>query len=114
MILFIKLFLAHINADFILQPNAWVTHKEQQKGKSIFLVWHILIHFVLYALFIFKLDFLIYAAIIALLHGIIDFVKLKISEEKNKKKLVYNRSVYTLSPIVLCGFLLYQFTAKCI
>ena len=85
MILFIKLFLAHIIADFILQPNAWVTHKEQQKGKSIFLVWHILIHFVLYALFIFKLDFLIYAAIIALLHGIIDFVKLKFQKKKTKR-----------------------------
>ncbi len=34
MIIFVKLFLAHILGDFLLQPNSWVADKEQQKTQK--------------------------------------------------------------------------------
>lgn len=47
MILFIKLLLAHLIADFILQPTSWVLDKEKKKHKSGYLYIHTFLHFVL-------------------------------------------------------------------
>ena len=47
MILFIKLSLAHLIADFLLQPNRWVIHKESNKAASKYLYLHVLLHFVI-------------------------------------------------------------------
>lgn len=44
MIIFIKLLLAHLLGDFLLQPTSWVIHKENNKLKSIYLYFHIAIH----------------------------------------------------------------------
>ena len=37
MILFTKLFLAHLIGDFILQPSKWVADKESHKIKAKYL-----------------------------------------------------------------------------
>lgn len=39
MILFVKLFLAHLLGDFLLQPTAWVKDKEQHKHRSLYLYY---------------------------------------------------------------------------
>ena len=85
MILFIQLFLAHLIGDFIVQPTKWVQDKEKKKEKSIYLYIHIALHLALILLFVAKKAFLIYALLIALSHGIIDFIKLKFQTNKTKR-----------------------------
>lgn len=43
MILFLRLLLAHLIADFLLQPTSWVKHKNEKKIKSSRLFFHVLI-----------------------------------------------------------------------
>lgn len=56
MILFLRLLLAHLIADFLLQPSSWVTDKAQKKIKSKKLFFHILVVTGLSVLF--TLDFI--------------------------------------------------------
>ncbi|WP_456314192.1 DUF3307 domain-containing protein [Pseudomonas shirazensis] len=85
MILFIKLLLAHLLGDFIWQPNAWVIDKETRKHKSIYLYLHILLHGVLAAILAGELQFIPYAVLIAVTHGIIDLIKLNFQQNKTKR-----------------------------
>ncbi|WET03803.1 DUF3307 domain-containing protein [Flavobacterium sp. YJ01] len=85
MILFIKLLLAHLLGDFIWQPNSWVSHKEANKHKSVYLYLHILLHGVLAAVLIGEVSFIPYAIFIAVTHGIIDVIKLNFQKPKNKR-----------------------------
>ncbi|MEO8238647.1 MAG: DUF3307 domain-containing protein [Flavobacterium sp.] len=85
MILFIKLLLAHLLGDFIWQPNSWVADKEVKKHKSIFLYLHIFLHGVLAAILAGQIQFIPYAVLIAVTHGIIDLIKLSFQKEKTKR-----------------------------
>lgn len=85
MILFIKLLLAHLLGDFIWQPNAWVADKEAKKHKSIYLYLHILLHGVLAAILVWDIQFIPYAVLIAVSHGIIDLIKLNFQKNKTKR-----------------------------
>lgn len=85
MILFIKLLLAHLLGDFIWQPNSWVTHKEANKHKSIYLYLHILLHGILAAILVGEIRFIPYAVLIAVTHGIIDLIKLNFQKSKTKR-----------------------------
>lgn len=85
MILFIKLLLAHLLGDFIWQPNSWVIDKEAKKHKSIFLTLHILLHGVLAAVLVGEIQFIPYAVLIAITHGIIDLIKLNFQKTKTKR-----------------------------
>ncbi|MDQ8015052.1 MAG: DUF3307 domain-containing protein [Flavobacterium nitrogenifigens] len=85
MILFTKLFLAHLFGDFIWQPNSWVANKELKKHKSVYLYIHILLHGVLAAVLVGEINFIPYAALIAVTHGIIDLIKLHFQKDKTKR-----------------------------
>lgn len=85
MILFIKLLLAHLLGDFIWQPNSWVADKEAKKHKSIYLYLHILLHGVLAAILVGEIQFIPYAILIAVTHGIIDLIKLNFQKENTKR-----------------------------
>ena len=85
MLLFTKLLLAHLIGDFILQPNKWVSDKEKKKEKSIYLYLHTALHLVLMLLFVAENNFIIYGIILAISHGIIDFIKLKFQKKKTKR-----------------------------
>ncbi|WP_396178688.1 DUF3307 domain-containing protein [Flavobacterium sp.] len=85
MIIFIQLFLAHLLGDFLLQPSKWVVDKEKKKEKSIYLYIHIALHMALILIFVAKKDFLIYGILLAISHGIIDFIKLKFQTSKTKR-----------------------------
>ncbi|WP_405382508.1 DUF3307 domain-containing protein [Maribacter sp. LLG6340-A2] len=76
MLVFIKLILAHLIGDFILQPVKWVVHKESNKITSRYLYFHILLHFALYMLLLWNLDMWHIALVIALGHFGIDLLKL--------------------------------------
>ena len=85
MILFTQLLLAHLIGDFLLQPNKWVLDKEKKQEKSIYLYLHVALHFVLMLVFVGQKDFLFYALLLALSHGIIDLIKLKFQKNKTKR-----------------------------
>ena len=79
MILFIKILLAHLLGDFLLQPNSWVVDKQAHQGKSMYLYIHTLLHFLLLYILT-DSHFIYYAVAIALIHGIIDYLKIKFQQ----------------------------------
>ena len=85
MLLFTKLLLAHLIGDFILQPDKWVSDKEKKKEKSIYLYLHTLLHLLLMLIFVAGSNFITYGIILAVSHGIIDFIKLKFQKKMTKR-----------------------------
>lgn len=85
MITLIKLLLAHLLGDFVLQPNCWVREKERLKARSPKIYYHVLLHGALSFLFIGQLKFWIWALIITFTHLIIDLSKLYFQKESNKR-----------------------------
>lgn len=81
MILFAFLLLAHIVADFYLQPHAWIMSKVKYKIKSIGLVKHIGVHIVLTSIALYlggvtlPIDFVIALVVIIVTHYAIDVWK---------------------------------------
>ncbi len=43
----VKLLLAHVLGDFVLQPSRWIKHKQQEKHRSPYLYFHVLVHLTL-------------------------------------------------------------------
>jgi hypothetical protein len=85
MILFVKLLLAHLLGDFLLQPNSWVLDKESKKHKSKYLYIHTLLHGILAWILVGEIKFGWYALLLALSHGFIDFLKLRFQKKKTKR-----------------------------
>lgn len=76
MILFVKLFLAHLIGDFLLQPNTWVLHKEENKAASKFLYIHIVLHLAVTMLLLWDINYWKIGLIIMVSHYFIDLMKL--------------------------------------
>lgn len=87
--LFIKLLLAHVIGDFVLQPLKWVTDKEEKKHHSKYLYWHILVH-LLAVIVVLKADFSYWLGILIIIvsHLGIDVIKLHLST-KGKQRLLF-------------------------
>lgn len=73
MIVLIKLILAHLLGDFLLQPTSWVREKENRKIKSPKLYFHSLLHGVLVFIFLGNWSL---AVTLMLCHFAIDTLKL--------------------------------------
>ncbi|WP_288375689.1 DUF3307 domain-containing protein [uncultured Chryseobacterium sp.] len=84
--IFIKLILAHLLGDFILQPNSWVADKENYKLKSKFLYIHVLIHTILSFIFLWDLQLWWVAVLVGITHFMIDAAKLIYQNVKTKKR----------------------------
>ena len=85
MIIFVKLLLAHLLGDFLLQPTSWVLDKENRKHKSIYLYIHTLLHFILAWILVGGTDSIWFAVVLAVTHGGIDFLKLHFQKNKTKR-----------------------------
>lgn len=107
MILFVQLLLAHLIGDFVLQPNAWVADKMQQKHKSVYLYAHILLHGILAWLFSWSWSFAGYALFLALLHGLIDLFKLYLQKPQTQRYWLLGDQLLHLISIIFI-VLLYQ------
>lgn len=83
--LLLRLLLAHLIGDFILQPKSWVKEKEKRKFKSIKLLYHIAIHLALTMLFLWNLTQWWIALIIGISHYLIDGIKLQYQKKKTKR-----------------------------
>ncbi len=75
MIIFVKLLLAHLIGDFLLQPTSWVEDKEKNKQKSLYLYLHTFLHCAIAWILVGEKAFFGFAVLLAILHGLIDFLK---------------------------------------
>ncbi|MFV0565079.1 MAG: DUF3307 domain-containing protein [Flavobacteriaceae bacterium] len=106
MMLLIKLLLAHVIADFFIQPKSWVAHKEKHKFKSVKLYLHVIVHVVLTALLLWDLSLWPILVIIGLSHFIIDGLKLTLQKKKTKRRLFFIDQILHILVILAC-FILY-------
>ncbi len=104
MIILIKLILAHLLGDFILQPQSWIKEKEEKKLKSIKLYIHAVLHGVLGMLLVWDINFWWPAVIIILTHGIIDAMKVVFQNENNKRQLFFMDQLMHISVIIILWY----------
>jgi len=80
----IKLLLAHILGDFVLQPDNWIEGKQKDKLRSKYMYYHIGVH-LLMIFFVLKFDFKYWLAIliITITHFLIDLIKVYLLNKKN-------------------------------
>jgi hypothetical protein len=108
MIVFVKLFLAHLLGDFILQPNSWVADKEIKKQKSIYLYIHSALHGIISWILVGELSFGWYALILAVSHGFIDFLKLHFQKDNTKRAWFIGDQIAHLIVLIAIAFLYNQ------
>lgn len=84
MIVLIKLILAHLIGDFLLQPKGWVKDKEIKKAKSPYLYIHLFIHALIVLLLLWDFNYWLFALLLMISHGLIDAIKLYAQNEHNK------------------------------
>lgn len=84
MIILLKLLLAHLIGDFVLQPSSWVQEKEQLKVRSWKLYLHFLIHGLLTAILLFDKALWYIPILVVVLHGAIDLLKIYFQTGKNR------------------------------
>ncbi len=101
MMLFLKLLLAHIIGDFLIQPEKWVKDKEKKKLKSPKLYLHVILHIILMLLIIWDISLYLMILSIGLLHFIIDAGKLLLQKKKNKRYLFFIDQLLHITTIVI-------------
>lgn len=105
MIILIKLLLAHIIGDFLLQPKKWVKEKEKKKLKSNKLYFHVLIHIVLTSIFLWDASLWPIILTIGITHLAIDATKLSIQKKKTKRLLFFIDQLLHIAVILCCYFI---------
>ncbi|MBO9594239.1 MAG: DUF3307 domain-containing protein [Niabella sp.] len=110
MTLLIKLLLAHLLGDFVLQPSRWVEEKERKTYKSPKLYLHVLIHFALILLITMDTRYLPLAALIAGSHLLIDLAKLHLQTARNRKLFFILDQVLHLAVILFAAWWMEPFT----
>ena len=105
MLIFIKLFLAHLIGDFILQSNKWVVDKELNKLKSKYLYFHVIIHFVITMLLLWDWSYWKMALLIMVSHFSIDALKLYVAPRiKNSRIPFFVDQVLHLIVLYTCAY----------
>lgn len=97
MIIFLLLLAAHILADFYLQPTKWVLEKRKDMQHSKYLYYHIIVvlicSYILLGLWTNPLP----AIIIALIHGLIDLLKLKYDKNGDTKWFITDQILHIVT-----------------
>jgi len=102
MIIFVKLLLAHLIGDFMLQSKSWIEDKQKNKGTSSKLYLHVLIHGALVMLLFFDLSYWPLALGITVTHFLIDWAKLSLQKPSNKTAwFVFDQLLHLLVIVVL-------------
>lgn len=96
--LLLRLLIAHVVGDFLLQPGAWIAERRTKKAGSKFLYVHGLIHGALAMLALGDLHAWLPALVIAITHIIIDLLK-AYQAEKSARWFVIDQALHLL---VLC------------
>jgi hypothetical protein len=109
--LLIKLLIAHVLGDFVLQPDRWVERKKKKKHRSIHFYLHGLVHLVsLLILLEFKLSYWLSIVIIVMSHLVIDLIKLNLDKRINPRLLFAADQLLHLLIIALVVYIYYPFT----
>lgn len=102
MILLIRLILAHLIGDFVLQPKSWVKEKEDKKAKSVKLYIHALVHGVLAIVLTGNIIYWPLALAVAVLHLFIDVLKMYCQKEGSKAKwFLIDQGLHIVSLVLL-------------
>lgn len=107
--IFTKLILAHLLGDFILQPNSWVSDKENRKLKSKYLYIHVLIHTVLSFIFLWNIQLWWIAVLVGFSHFMIDVSKLYFQNIKTKKSWFFVDQLLHIAVITEISFYFNEF-----
>ncbi|WP_228851158.1 DUF3307 domain-containing protein [Aegicerativicinus sediminis] len=110
MILLIKLLLAHVIGDFLLQPLHWVIEKQQKKLKSPKLYLHVLIHIVLLFLILWDIKLWKWILFIAFTHFLFDGLKANLQNDSNKRVLFFIDQAAHLLIILLAYYFISENT----
>lgn len=102
MLILIKLILAHLIGDFLLQPTSLVKEKERRKAASPKLYLHILIHGSLVLLLLWDLGLWQIALSITSAHLVIDLTKLYAQTTKTKTTwFIADQVMHLLSILII-------------
>ncbi len=104
-LLFIKLLLAHLLGDFLLQPDAWVASKEKKKIKSGKFYLHLAVHTGLSLLFLAHWRYWYVILLVVLSHGFIDLLKLYLQKKHNRRFWFFTDQTLHLLSIFLITLL---------
>lgn len=81
----LKLILAHLIGDFLLQPRSWIEDKLKNKARSKYLYVHVLIHGLLMLIFLeFDIQYWKIILFIVVSHWLIDLDKLHMQKRVNQ------------------------------
>ena len=111
-LLFVKLLLAHLIGDFILQPNSWVSDKEAKTYKSKFLYAHVLLHGILVLILVGEKGFIPFAIALAVSHGIIDFLKLHYQKLETERSWFLLDQFLHIIVLIIIGLVYSDFNFK--
>lgn len=89
-ILLIRLILAHLISDFVLQPTKWAKDKDSKGFKSSFLYGHVLVTGIVALLLVWDMNYLFPIVILTFIHGLTDGIK----GELNKRFLHGSSPIY--------------------
>ncbi|WP_419870883.1 DUF3307 domain-containing protein [Chryseobacterium sp. CT-SW4] len=103
--IFVRLILAHLLGDFILQPDSWVADKEKRHLKSKYLYIHVLLHILLAFVFLWDLQLWWIAVLVGVTHFLIDAAKLIFQNSKTKKRWFFIDQL--LHVLVIAGISFY-------
>lgn len=98
------IFIAHLIADFLLQPTWLVKWKEKNANGTIL---HALIHAAILAVLIIPQTFLAIAVIliVALTHGIIDHIKISLPKKSFEPAFLFDQAVHVAILLFAMRFL---------
>lgn len=104
----LKLLLAHILGDFVLQPDRWIRNKRKRKHLSVTLYLHLGVH-ALALLVLLQFNFTYWLGILVILisHFLINLIKLNIEKKRNNWKLFLLDQVAHL--LVITGVIFFYF-----
>lgn len=97
----LKLILAHLLGDFLLQPNSWVAAKQKQKILAWQMYVHAFIHFALIIVLVYQKEFIKWAALLAAMHLIVDILKSYVQKDQTKRLWFFADQLFHFSIILL-------------
>jgi hypothetical protein len=96
----LKVLLAHVIGDFVIQPKSWVDDKMNNKLKSPFFYAHIGVHFICLSLFLWFSNWQIIGMVIGS-HLVIDALKIQLTTTKNRVWLFFADQIAHIAVIIL-------------
>ncbi len=102
MLIIIKLILAHLVGDFLLQPYSWVVKKEQKKAAAPQLYYHCAVHAALIWAVLWDSSPWLVGIAIAAIHFCIDTVKIYLQTPQTKTRwFIADQLMHILSLVVV-------------